>query len=348
MAAENRTHIAAMPCFATRGEKRVRAPNGSTHIDIHRSDVGIEWRRATIDACIESDINAGEFDLISAATFFEAITLINFVLKGAGAVALVFVGRALWRWSAPALYREVGLNRPRQVMICTERDELVEVSAIAAATISARCDCVFLKEPGAEDLALYHTQSSDIQDPGGWIQMSGVNIIAEKRVNDRVAAKFWAPDGGAKLFRPFSYTVKIQTDAGLYGPDGFFKAVDVDRRTGLLKLEIRSERPMARVFLRRVPQLLTQVAFPLAQLDDKLVWELVISRRRQRTSFEQPALSSDGHKVTWQIQNPKMWSRFIVVCSYQDSDDKVDAWRHLRSLSARENILLWLLRAIPS
>jgi hypothetical protein len=134
----------------------------------------------------------------------------------------------------------------------------------------------------------------------------------------------------------------------VYGPDGFFQMLDVDKRTGVLEVTIQSERPIGRTFVRRLPQFLTQVMIPSYALDDKLLWELCISPKRRASTYAQPSVDRSGHNVSWTVVSPKLWSRFLLVCAYKGEEEKVDAWQRQRRLTFTEAVYVASMRFLSS
>ncbi|MCP4306403.1 MAG: hypothetical protein GY788_16365 [bacterium] len=163
---------------------------------------------------------------------------------------------------------------------------------------------------------------------------SRIVSISQPRPNQ--IAVSWEPLSPIDLYREYGHTTEWSPPT-LYGP-WFFQAFLIDKRFGLLSIEVQSARPFVCCVARVVPARVSLNERTLVRMLAGAVGEAPLT---------QPSLSSDARRISWDIAAPERGTQPVLFaahdggineliqdCRSASIKGRLTAWRRESSLTA--------------
>lgn len=153
-------------------------------------------------------------------------------------------------------------------------------------------------------------------------------IVSISKPRPNQIAVYWEPLSPVDLYREYGHTTEWSPPT-LYGP-WFFQAFLIDKRIGLLSMDVQSARPFVYCMSRVVP---AQVS-----LDERTLVRMLAGAIGE-PPLTQPSLSPDARRISWNIAAPERGTQPVLFAAHDGGIDELI--QDCRSASIKGRLTVW-------
>jgi hypothetical protein len=232
----------------------------------------------------------------------------------AALVALFLGVPAAYHLIPGPVQRRFGVRRYQAPAILVDCLEHVIVDETYHATIETTSTLVFLEQPSEGELVdIVDVLPHETIEETAYSSTDSTAIDVIRKSPSTLAVR-WRPRTPIRKFVPYVHKTKYRIPS-LYGDDGFYQVMYVDRDTGSRRWEFITAFPIERA-----------IAFVLPAWRWRATLSYLLRRAVSGKSrgCDQPSIDATGRRITWEVSGPRKGRIYVLFATYEGMRSRIE------------------------
>lgn len=247
---------------------------------------------------------------------------------GVGSAALLIIllgGRAAHFFIPTRVQRQFGVRRHRTHVTLAHSAERVTIDSNFRATIDTKQTLIFRDTPHPDDLVdIIDVLPHETIEDACYSSPDSIIVDVVKKTPSTLAIR-WKSKKEIEPNALHVHRTKYRVPS-LYGDDGFFQAMYIDRITGKKEWDFYCSHSVEKVLAFIMPRHRHRVT-------EAYLYRRVVSGKER--NCEQPIIDQDGHRIRWVITQPLKGRTYVLFAIYRGMYPRITEQAASYSFSSR-------------